>query len=97
MNSSKARLLQDKLESNDILKVAGAFDALSAKLVELNGFDAVWASSFAISATHVLPDAGLMTMTEFLNAATNMEESCNIPVIADCDTGFGGPRMLVIW
>jgi phosphoenolpyruvate phosphomutase len=59
-------------------------------LVEINGFDAIWAGSFAISATHALPDASILTMTEFLNVASNMEESCNIPIIADCDTGFGG-------
>jgi len=51
----------------------------------------VWAGGFAISATHALPDASILTMTEFLNVASNMEEACNIPVIADCDTGFGGP------
>ena len=88
---SKPEVLRKDLESNSILKVGGAFDALSAKLVEINGFDAIWAGSFAISATHALPDASILTMTEFLNAATNMEESCNIPIIADCDTGFGGP------
>jgi len=88
---SKSEILRKDLESKSILKVGGAFDALSAKLVEINSFDAIWAGSFAISATHALPDASILTMTEFLNAATNMEASCNIPIIADCDTGFGGP------
>ena len=74
-----------------ILKVGGAFDAMSAKLVELYGFDAVWAGSFAISATHAVPDASILTMTEFFDAASNMAETCKIPVIADCDTGYGGP------
>jgi len=64
---------------------------MSAKLVEISGFDAIWAGSFAISATHALPDASILTMTEFLGVAANMAESCKIPVIADCDTGFGGP------
>ena len=88
---TKCDILRKDLESKSILKVGGAFDALSAKLVEINAFDAIWAGSFAISATHALPDASILTMTEFLNAATNMEASCNIPIIADCDTGFGGP------
>jgi len=88
---TKSEVLRKDLESKSILKVVGAFDAMSAKLVEVNGFDAVWAGSFAISATHALPDASILTMTEFLNAASNMEEACNIPIIADCDTGFGGP------
>ena len=71
--------------------VGGAFDAMSAKLVELSGFDCVWAGSFAISATHAVPDASILTMTEFFDAASNMAETCKIPVIADCDTGYGGP------
>jgi len=88
---TKADELRTKIEKNPLLKVGGAFDAMSAKLVETYGFDAIWAGSFAISATHALPDASILTMTEFLNVASNMEEACNIPIIADCDTGFGGP------
>ena len=88
---SKSEVLRKGLESKSILKVGGAFDAMSAKLVENAGFDAVWAGSFAISATHALPDASILTMTEFLNAASIMANACNIPIIADCDTGFGGP------
>jgi phosphoenolpyruvate phosphomutase len=88
---NKSKLLREKLNSKSIIQVGGAFDAMSAKLVEISEFDAVWAGSFAISATHALPDASILTMTEFLHAAENMADSCNIPVIADCDTGFGGP------
>ena len=84
-------MLHELIESKPILKVGGAFDSMSAKLVEINGFDAIWAGSFAISATHALPDASILTMTEFLNVSSNIVESCKIPVIADCDTGFGGP------
>ena len=83
--------LRNKLKEQPILTVGGAFDAMSAKLVELSGFDGIWAGSFAISATHALPDASILTMTEFLGVASNMVEACNIPIIADCDTGFGGP------
>ena len=87
----KSRILRKKLESNSIVKVGGAFDAMSAKLVETSGFDAVWAGSFAISATHALPDASILTMTEFFEAASSMASTCEIPIIADCDTGYGGP------
>ncbi len=88
---SKNEILRKKLEGNSIIKVGGAFDAMSAKLVENNGFDAVWAGSFAISAVHALPDASILTMTEFFDAASNMSSTCEIPIIADCDTGYGGP------
>ena len=83
--------LRKTIETKPIVKVGGAYDALSAKLVETSGFDAIWAGSFAISATHALPDASILTMTDFLRVAENMVDSCKIPVIADCDTGFGGP------
>ncbi|QLH09674.1 isocitrate lyase/phosphoenolpyruvate mutase family protein [Candidatus Nitrosotenuis sp. DW1] len=88
---TNADILRQKVKSNEIVRVGGAFDAMSAKLVEMHGFDAVWAGSFAISATHALPDASIMTMTEFLHVTTSMVDACKIPVIADCDTGFGGP------
>ena len=88
---SKNENLRKKLEGNSIVKVGGAFDAMSAKLVESSGFDAVWAGSFAISATHALPDASILTMTEFFDAASSMSSTCEIPIIADCDTGYGGP------
>ncbi len=89
---SKNEILRKKLEGNSIIKVGGAFDAMSAKLVENSGFDAVWAGSFAISAIHALPDASILTMTEFFNAASSMSSTCEIPIIADCDTGYGGPN-----
>ena len=88
---SKNEILRKKLEGNSIIKVGGAFDAMSAKLVENSGFDAVWAGSFAISAVHALPDASILTMTEFFDVASNMSSTCEIPIIADCDTGYGGP------
>ena len=88
---SKSEVLRKDLESKSILKVGGAFDAMSAKLVEINNFDAIWSGSFAISSTHGVPDASILTMTEFFDVASNMAQTCNIPVIADCDTGYGGP------
>jgi len=89
---SSTEILQKKLHQNSIVKVGGAFDSMSAKLVENAGFDAIWAGSFSISATHALPDASILTMTEFFNAASTMTNACDIPVIADCDTGYGGPN-----
>ena len=86
---SQCENLQKDLESKSIVKVCGAYDSMSAKLVEFYGFDAVWAGSFAISAIHNVPDASILTMTEFFTAASNMAHACEIPVIADCDTGYG--------
>jgi len=84
--------LMKKLQEKQFVKVCGAFDVMSAKLAEMNNFDAIWASGFGISSTRALPDAGIITMTELLDAVTFMADACNIPVIADCDTGYGGPN-----
>jgi len=84
--------LMKKIQEKQFVKVCGAFDVMSAKLAEMNDFDAIWASGFGISSTRALPDAGIITMTELLDAVTFMADACNIPVIADCDTGYGGPN-----
>ena len=86
---SQSENLVKLLDNQPIVKVCGAYDAMSAKLVEVSGFDAVWAGSFAISAINNVPDASILTMTEFFTAASNMANACKIPIIADCDTGYG--------
>ena len=84
--------LMKKIQEKQFVKVCGAFDVMSAKLAEMNDFDTIWASGFGISSARALPDAGIITMTELLDAVTFMAEACSIPVIADCDTGYGGPN-----
>lgn len=83
------RRLKERLAQPGPLLVGGAHDALSAKLVEEAGFDAVWASGFEISASHAVPDANILTMTDSLLAAAKMARAVEIPIIADCDNGFG--------
>jgi phosphoenolpyruvate phosphomutase len=86
-NASK---LRDALKRPGALKVVGAHDALSARLIELAGFDGVWASGFAISASlKCIPDASFITSSEQLEIERNIAEAVKIPVIADCDTGYG--------
>jgi len=86
---SRARLLRAALERDAPLLVAGAHSPLSAKLVEEAGFDAVWASGFEISATQAVPDANILTFSENLSVARGIAQATNLPVIADCDSGFG--------
>lgn len=86
---NKAMVLRELLTSPRLIRAAGAHDGLGAALVERAGFDAVWASSFGVSAARALPDASLLSMTEYLQASMYMNAACTIPVIADCDTGFG--------
>ncbi|WP_308117551.1 isocitrate lyase/phosphoenolpyruvate mutase family protein [Streptomyces anatolicus] len=77
------------MAKGEIVRVAGAHDALGGILAEQAGFDAVWSSSLEVSAARCLPDASVLTMTEYLEAAANMQKALGIPVIADCDTGYG--------
>ncbi|HEU4502883.1 MAG TPA: isocitrate lyase/phosphoenolpyruvate mutase family protein [Nitrospira sp.] len=85
-----ATKLRAALKKNGALKVVGAHDALSARLIERAGFDGVWASGFAISASlKCIPDASFITSSEQLEVERNIAEAVNIPVIADCDTGYG--------
>ncbi len=71
------------------LKIIGAHDALSARVGEHCGFDAIWASGFGISATHCVPDANILTMTECLTECAAIVRAVRLPVIADCDSGYG--------
>lgn len=78
------------LASKKSLLIVGAHDAISAKLIEEAGFDAVWVSSFGISAAQkCMPDANVLTMTESLQEASDIQQAISIPVIADCDNGYG--------
>lgn len=85
-----ATKLRAALKKPGALKVVGAHDALSARLIERAGFDGVWASGFAISASlKCIPDASFITSSEQLEVERNIAEAVTIPVIADCDTGYG--------
>ncbi len=81
--------LRERLAKPGPLLVAGAHNGMTAKLVEEAGFDAVWASGFEISAAHCVPDANILTMAEQLGAASWMVKAVDIPIIADCDNGYG--------
>lgn len=72
-----------------LVRLAGAHDALGSRLAQQAGFQAVWASSLEVSASRCLPDASVLTMTEYLTAAANMQRAVDIPVVADVDTGYG--------
>ncbi len=86
---TKPRKLRELFENDGVVRIVGAHDGLGAKLVELSGFDGVWASGLEISASHALPDANILTMTQYLEAASIMNDAVSLPVIADCDTGYG--------
>ena len=71
----------------------GAINALSAKLIERAGFEAMYLSG-AVLANSVggVPDTGMMTLTESEAHSRHAADACSLPILADADTGYGGPE-----
>jgi len=84
-----ASKLRQLFSEKDLTVIAGAHNGLSAKLVERAGFDGIWSSGLEISASYGVPDASLISMNQFVEAARSMNEVVDIPIVADCDTGYG--------
>lgn len=83
--------LKQKIDAGKFIVAPGVFDMISAMLAERVGFDAVYASGFWLTASHLgIPDAGLATYTDMLSRVSKVVEKSSAPVIADADTGFGG-------
>jgi 2-methylisocitrate lyase-like PEP mutase family enzyme len=70
----------------------GVADALAARLVAREGFEAAYMTGFGTSITRLgMPDIGLLTMSEMVDNAARIAEAAGVPVIADADTGYGNP------
>lgn len=80
----------EALRAGHTVWAAGAYDALSAKLIEEAGFPAIMTTGFGVSASHLgLPDLELYTMSENLDVVSKVVDAVSLPVIADTDTGYG--------
>src|SRR4030042_5189163 len=86
---NKAEKLRELFKKAGVIRIVGAHDGITAKLVELNGFDGVWAGGFEVSTSYAVPDANILTMKQYLESASVMNDAVSLPVIADCDTGYG--------
>lgn len=87
---SHASRLRRLVEERRATPVVGAYDALTARLVERAGLPIVYVGGYALSATQLgLPDVGLLTMTEMLDCVRRICGAIDVPVIADGDTGYG--------
>jgi len=85
-----AKILRKLLSQPGLLIVPGTADALTARLIEDSGFNAVYASGAGIANVQfALPDIGLLTMTEMIEPIRRIVDAVDIPVIADADTGYG--------
>lgn len=81
--------LRKLLEEKRLLVAPGAFDGLSARLIEKAGFPLIYATGGGIARSMGYPDIGLITMNEVILRVKNMVDVTNIPVFADADTGYG--------
>jgi 2-methylisocitrate lyase-like PEP mutase family enzyme len=84
------RTLRGLVEPKNGLVVPGAYDGVSARLVERAGFPAVYMTGYGTSASRLgLPDLGYAGLAEMADQARNLAAAVSIPLIADADTGYG--------
>jgi methylisocitrate lyase len=89
--ADKRATFRAALASGKLQLVPGAFNPLSAKLIQDKGFDGVYISGAVIAADLGLPDIGLTTLTEVANRAKQISRMTDLPSLVDADTGFGEP------
>jgi 2-methylisocitrate lyase-like PEP mutase family enzyme len=93
---TKAQELKALIARGSIIQAPGAPDPLTARMIERAGFPALYMTGFGATAIRLgMPDLGLLTQTEMTTHARDMARAVRIPIIADADTGYGGPANLV--
>ncbi|WP_432487446.1 methylisocitrate lyase [Kineococcus sp. SYSU DK018] len=92
--AAKRGALRAGLASGRLLRFPGAFNPLSARLVQRKGFEGVYVSGAVLSADLGLPDVGLTTLSEVAGRSAEIARQTDLPVLVDADTGFGEPLNL---
>ena len=88
--------MRELLARPEPILAPGAYDALSARLIEAAGFPAVYMTGFGSAASLLgRPDVGLLGMSEMVDNARRIAGAVAVPVIADADTGYGNPITLI--
>ncbi|WP_026196751.1 methylisocitrate lyase [Sciscionella marina] len=87
--AQKRAAFRERLHGGELLRLPGAFNPLSAKLIQDKGMEGVYLSGAVISADLGLPDIGLTTLTEVAGRAGQVARVTELPVLVDADTGFG--------
>lgn len=87
--AEKRQGLRSRLAKGDVLQFPGAFNPLSARLIEQQNFDGVYVSGAVMSAELGLPDIGLTTLSEVKTRAEQISRMTKLPTLVDADTGFG--------
>ncbi len=89
---NKKKKFRELSKTEKPVVIPGVYDALSARIVELVGFEAVLVSGYGTTASmHAMPDFGLLNQSEVVSTARYIAQAVDIPVIQDADTGYGGP------
>ncbi|HEY4269314.1 MAG TPA: methylisocitrate lyase [Galbitalea sp.] len=89
--ADKRAAFRNRLASGELLRFPGAFNPLSAALIQEKGFEGVYISGAVIAADLGLPDIGLTTLTEVATRGAQISRMTDLPTIIDADTGFGEP------
>ena len=87
--------LDKKLKSNKILRVPGAYNPLTAKLIEEIGYDAIYVSGGVMSNDLGYPDIGLTNLKDVSTRSNQIARVTNLPTIVDADTGFNSCKETV--
>lgn len=92
----QSSVLRERLGGPEIVVLPGAYDALSARLAQRAGFDALFTTGFGFSAAALgAPDYGLLTASEVLDRVRPIVAAVDVPLVADMDTGYGNPLNVV--
>jgi methylisocitrate lyase len=89
--AEKRAAFRARLATGELLRFPGAFNPLSARLIQDKGFEGVYISGAVISADLGLPDVGLTTLTEVATRGRQIARMTDLPALIDADTGFGEP------
>ncbi|MBM3571260.1 MAG: isocitrate lyase/PEP mutase family protein [Alphaproteobacteria bacterium] len=93
---SKRAALLGRLQIGSFVTAPGVFDMISARIADRMGFNALYMTGYGTVASHLgLPDAGIASYRDMLDRVRMIAEGSNTPLIADADTGYGGP--LNVW
>lgn len=86
---SPIKVMRRELESDGIMKVPGAHDAMAALLAQQAGFSTIYLSGAALTASLGMPDLGIVTLTELTNRTREIVRATGMPLLVDVDTGYG--------
>jgi 2-methylisocitrate lyase-like PEP mutase family enzyme len=92
---TKASQLRELLRNDEMITAPGAYDCITARMIEQAGFSAVYMTGAGTAAMLGYPDYGLVTMTEMVDNAGRIAAAVSRPVIADADTGYGNELNVV--